>query len=367
MSVQIGFVVGALLSAATNLADRMPKKTEELHSMMVDFLTEAKTVTHSTRDEPDPAPTTHRISTQAEFDALEPRVFNGGDEILFERGGSFEGALSLKRSAVRPGSVIRIADFGSAEAPRPVIRADADGMGTIDIRDSGGWTIENLELVNQSDTRSERHGIFVTASDSGTHRNFVVRNCLIRDVTGVHDDFNNGGIVFRVVGTDVPTKFDGVLRMQDGFAGVQADPDDPRGVAKPIGRHAHLNVVVRGNRVSDVTRNAIIIGSADAPLAEYNIMGPNIATETTGNTLYNYATDSALIQYNEALPRTRIEVDSTPTTTAGTPRSATTTRTITILRSRSCASMAMAFTFTTTSASMIAMDFFITVSTTIMR
>jgi hypothetical protein len=80
----------------------------------------------------------------------------------------------------------------------------------------------------------------------------------------------------------------------------EADPDDPRGVANPIGRHAHLNVVVRGNRVSDVTRNAIIIGSADAPLAEYNVMGPNIATETTGNTLYNYATDSALIQYNEA-------------------------------------------------------------------
>jgi len=33
---------------------------------------------------------------------------------------------------------------------------------------------------------------------------------------------------------------------------------------------------------------------------EYNVMGPRIATETTGNTLYNYATDNALIQYNEA-------------------------------------------------------------------
>ena len=80
----------------------------------------------------------------------------------------------------------------------------------------------------------------------------------------------------------------------------EADPDDPRDVARPIGRHAHLNVVVRGNRVSDVTRNAIIVGSADAPLLEYNVMGPRIATETTGNTLYTYATDDALVQYNEA-------------------------------------------------------------------
>ena len=257
------------------------------------------------------AATSYSISTQADFDALKPVIFSGGDQILFERGRSFEGVLSLKRSHVRPDSAITVADFGPTEARRPVIRADADGMGTIDIRDSGGWVIENLELINQSTARSDRHGIYVTATDSGTHKNFVIRNCFVHDVTGVLDDFNNGGIVFRVRGTAVPTKFDGVLIENNeirNISGVgirtkstwEADPDDPRGVGNPIGRHAHLNVVVRGNRVSDVTRNAIVIASADAPLAEYNVMGPRIATETTGNTLYNYATDDALIQYNEA-------------------------------------------------------------------
>ena len=260
---------------------------------------------------PPAAASTYSISTQSDFDALKTLVFNGGDQILFERGRSFHGALSLKRSNLRPDQAITVADFGSSTEPRPVIEADAEGMGTIDIRDSGGWVIENLELTNQSAVRSERHGIFVAATDSGTHKNFVVRNCLVHDVTGVHDDFNNGGIVFRVMGESVPTKFDGVLIENNeirNISGVgfrtkstwEADPDDPRNVGNPIGRHAHLNVVVRGNRVSNVTRNAIIIGSADAPLAEYNVMGPNIATETTGNTLYNYATDSALIQYNEA-------------------------------------------------------------------
>jgi hypothetical protein len=254
---------------------------------------------------------TYRVSTQSDYDAVQQAVLNGGDQILFERGGSFEGALSLRRSDVRPDAAITVADFGSADLPRPVISADADGMGTIDIRDSGGWTIENLDLSNQAAVRSERHGIFVTATDSGTHKDFVIRNCFIHDVTGVHDYFNNGGIVFRVRGDATPTNFDGVLIENNeirNISGVgirtkstwEADPDDPRGVAKPIGRHAHLNVVVRGNRISDVTRNAIVIGSADAPLAEYNVMGPRIATETTGNTLYNYATDDALIQYNEA-------------------------------------------------------------------
>ena len=254
---------------------------------------------------------TYRVSTQSEFDDVRRRVFNGGDQVLFERGSAFEGALSLRRSHVRPDSVIRVADFGPAEAPRPVIRADAEGMGTIDIRDSGGWVVENLELINHSEARSQRHGVFVTAADSGTHRHFVIRNCLVRDVSGVHDYFNNGGIVFHVRGTAVPTRFDGVLIENNevrNISGVgirtkstwEADPDDPRDVANPIGRHAHLNVVVRGNRISNVTRNAIIVASADAPLIEYNVMGPNIATETTGNTLYTYATDSALVQYNEA-------------------------------------------------------------------
>lgn len=258
-----------------------------------------------------PEPVTYRVSTQADFDALEPLVFNGGDQVLFARGGGFEGALSLERSGLRPGATITVGAFGPDDAPRPVIRADAHGMGAIDIRDSGGWIVENLEVINQSETRSERHGIFVGASDSGTHRNFVVRNNLVHDVTGEFKNFNNGGIIFRVTGEKVPTRFDGVLiennRIHD-ISGVgirtkstwESSREEPRGLRLQLGRHAHLNVVVRGNRVSDVTRNAIIVASADAPLLEYNVMGPNIATETTGNTLYTYATDSALVQYNEA-------------------------------------------------------------------
>ncbi len=257
-------------------------------------------------------PHTYEVSSQADFDALKPLVFNGGDQILFERGKSFQGALSLKRSKLLPEQVITVGDFGSPEAPRPVITADAHGMGTIDIRDSGGWTIENLELSNQAAERSERMGIFVTATDSGTHKNFVVRNCYIRDVTGEFKNFNNGGIIFRVMGESVPTKFDGVLIENNeirNISGVgirtkstwESSPEEPRGLNRYlIGRHAHLGVVVRGNRISDITRNAIIVGSADGPLLEYNIMGPNIATETTGNTLYTYATDDALVQYNEA-------------------------------------------------------------------
>ena len=259
-----------------------------------------------------PGPATYKVSSQADFDALKALVFNGGDQILFKRGQSFQGNLSLKRSELRQEQVITVADFGTSSAPRPVIKADTEGMGTIDIRDSGGWVIENLELINQSEVRSERMGIFVTATDSGTHKNFVVRNCFVHDVTGEFKNFNNGGIIFRVTGESVPTKFDGVLIENNEIrriSGVgirtkstwESGPEDPRGLSRYVnGRHAHLNVVVRGNRISDITRNAIIVGSADGPLLEYNVMGPNIATETTGNTLYTYATDDAVVQFNEA-------------------------------------------------------------------
>ena len=258
---------------------------------------------------------THRISSQSDYDVAKLRVYNGGDEVLFERGQRFEGAFSLKRSVTRPDTVIRIADFGAADQPRPIIRADAESMGVIDIRDSGGWTIENLELINQSATRSERMGIHVTATDSGYHEDFVIRNCLVHDITGEPGNKDNGGIIFRIFGKTVPTKFDNIL-LEDNeihdISGVgirikspwEADPSDPRQGTNEIGRHAFQNVVVRGNRVSNITKNAIIVASADSPLVEYNVMGPNISTEVPGNSFFNFATDDALIQYNEALGNT---------------------------------------------------------------
>lgn len=256
---------------------------------------------------------TYEISTQSDFEALKQLVFNGGDEILLKRGSSFNGFLSLKRSNIRPDEAIRVADFGPANAPRPVIIADVDGMGSVDIRDSGRWVIENLELVNKSEVRSQRYGIYVTAMDSGTHSHFVIRNNFVHDVTGSNDTRDNGGIVFRVYGTATPTTFDDILIEGNevrniGGTGIrlksswEVDPDDPRDTeaGNPIGRHAMTNLIVRGNRVSNTSRNAIVISGADAPLAEYNVMGPKIATETTGNSFYIFASDDAIVQYNEA-------------------------------------------------------------------
>jgi len=259
--------------------------------------------------------TSYSIATQSDYDAAKSRIYDGGDEILFARGQRFEGAFSLRRSGVRPDVIIRIADFGLASEPRPIISADATGVGVIDIRDSGGWTIENLELINQSATRSERMGIHVTATDSGFHKDFVVRNCLVHDITGEPGNKDNGGIIFRVFGKSVPTKFDNILLENNevhDISGVgirikspwEADPSDPRQGTNEIGRHAFQNVVVRGNRVSNITKNAIIVASADSPLVEYNVMGPNISTEVPGNSFFNFATDDALVQYNEAFGNT---------------------------------------------------------------
>jgi len=256
-----------------------------------------------------------RIATQSDYENAKQKTFNGGDEILFARGQCFTGTFSLRRSDARPDSVIRIADFGPSDQPRPVIRTDIEGMGVIDIRDSGGWTIENLELINESATRSERMGIHVFAMDSGFHKDFVVRNCLVHDITGEPGNKDNGGIIFRVRGNTVPTKFDNILLENNevhDISGVgirikspwEADPSDTRQGTNEIGRHAFQNVIVRGNRVSNITKNAIIVASADSPLVEYNVMGPNISTEVPGNSFFNFATDNALVQYNEAFGNT---------------------------------------------------------------
>ena len=265
--------------------------------------------------EPEPAASDYFIRTQADFDALANRVFDGGDRILLQRGTEFAGSLSLKRSRIRATERITVTAFGDSATPRPVLRADAADVGVIDIRDSGGWTIESLELINDSPQRSKRHGIYVTAKDSGTHSGFTVRDCYVHDVSGEPGNKDNGGIIFRVWGDSVPTRFNNILVENNEIANIsgvglrikspwEADASDPRQGSSEIGRHAFQNVVVRGNRISNITKNALIVASSDGPLIEYNVMGPAISTEVTGNSLFIFATDSAVVRYNEAFGNT---------------------------------------------------------------
>lgn len=255
------------------------------------------------------------VSSQADFDALTGVTFNGGDRILLQRGEEFAGTLSLSRSSNRSAERIVVSAIGDESLPRPVIRANAPDAGIVDIRNSGGWTVENLELINESAQRSKRHGIYIMAEDSGTHTGFTVRNCYVHDVTGEPGDKNNGGIIFRVWGSTVPTRFNDILvedNVIENISGVgirikspwEADVSDSRQGSNEIGRFAFQNVVVRGNRISHITKNALIVASSDSPLIEYNVMGPAIATEVTGNSLFIFATDSALVRYNEAFGNT---------------------------------------------------------------
>ena len=263
----------------------------------------------------------YKLDTQEDYEKAKSRIFNGGDQILFKRGLSFKGAISLRRSDLNPDVVIKIGDFGDEQQARPVIYANAPKMGILDIRDSGGWIIENLELINNSENHRERHGVYISATDSGTHSNFIIRNNIIRDIAGEPGNKNNGGIIIRVWGRNKPTRFTDILiennQIRD-ISGVgirikspwEIDPTDPRHrKSNAIGRYAFQNVVVRKNQIKNTTKNALIVASSDRPLIEYNIIGPNISTEVTGNSLFVFATDDALVQYNEAFGNTGPAVD----------------------------------------------------------
>ena len=271
--------------------------------------------------QPLPSAKIYKLDTQADYEKAKSRIYNGGDQILFKRGLTFEGAISLRRSDAHPNVEIKISDFGNNQQNRPIIQADAPKMGTLDIRNSGGWIIENLELINSSENRSERHGILVSATDSGTHSGFTIRNNIIRNIAGEPDNKNNGGIIFRVWGKSNPTQFNDILiennQIKD-ISGVgirikspwEINPKDLRHIkSNAIGRYAFQNVVVRKNQIKNITKNAIIVASSDKPLIEYNTIGPNISTEVTGNSLFVFATDDALVQYNEAFGNVGPAVD----------------------------------------------------------
>lgn len=260
------------------------------------------------------------VSTQSEYDAIRQARFHAGDRILFLRGSTFSGAFEPGRDAFNgdPKGRITIGTYGSGE--RPIIQNGGVDKGSIFIRDSGGWIIENLDVRNAGSNPQSRHGIYVRAEDSGAHNYFRVRDCIVQNVDGLPDGTNNAGIIFRVWGDQVPTEFNDIIVERNIVRNVkgigirikstwEVGNYDLRGRQSKMERLPFDDVIVRDNVVHDVTRNAIYVASSDGAVVERNRAGPNIATGSTGNSILNFATDDISIRNNEAFGNTGLATD----------------------------------------------------------
>lgn len=233
-------------------------------------------------------------------------TFLPGDRLLFKAGEVWNGQLLLNDSGTS-GNPIILDMYGSGN--KPIINgggALTNNAATVLLDNVEYWEINNLELTNTNGTTTYQGDLWailgVLDIAGGMEANHIyIRNCYIHDVNGEVATKTTGGIYMTALGTD-PSRYND-LRIEnnviDNVGGLGIANQSSHASITSNTRYPSLNIVVRGNIVSNTGRNNVIIRASDGAIAEHNTL-INSSRHDTGHSIFCFNTDGILIQYNEA-------------------------------------------------------------------
>jgi hypothetical protein len=197
--------------------------------------------------------------------------FAPGDKILLKAGATFHGKLWPKGTGIQ-GRPITIDSYG--DGPPPAIHGDGEASATLLLENTNAWHIRNLELTNTGEQpEAFRYGISILIEDTGDAGDFVLRNLHVHGVNGTEESGLGEGaaISFSNRGTNVPTRFDGILIESctvgdSGRNGIVIDS----GSTDRARWLANLNVVIRENTIQNIRGDGIKLTGCDYAMVEYN-------------------------------------------------------------------------------------------------
>jgi acetyl esterase/lipase len=232
-------------------------------------------------------------------------VFHPGDRVLLHSGGSWTGTLHPQGSGAENAPIV-LDRYG--EGATPVVHGNGDEAALL-LDNQEYWDIRNLEFTNDAAAEGLRRGVLVRASNVGRALHHIHLSGLhVHNVKGkLGADIvskTTGGIAIEVRGTERPSRFDDVLiencKVEHvdntgiyNWSDFSPHPRDPRWEELRFTR-----VVVRGNTLSDIGKNAMGIRASLAPLIERNIVR-NSSARLHGNAIYVFGCKGALLQYND--------------------------------------------------------------------
>jgi len=243
-------------------------------------------------------------SPTAAWKSLSPvnaKVFAPGDSLLLITGCTWTGTLQPGGSGTN-GNTITINEYGTGAMPH------IEGGGATEAVLLSGqeyWDINNLEVSNQASASGTRRGVRVIATGVSNHIHLIGLN--VHNISGQlgadATSKNTGGIGFESSG-GAGASFDDILI--ENCTITDADDvaiylDADSGTAPRSGNWAQAkwnNVVIQGNQISNIGKNAIIVRSADTSIIQNNVIN-GAATRLHGNAIYTIGTLNATIQFNE--------------------------------------------------------------------
>lgn len=239
------------------------------------------------------------------LDAVESLDLRPGDQLLLRSGCRWQGTLSPKGSGSE-GHPIVIDRYG--EGPLPAI----DGNGAesaVSLNNQEFWVVRNLEITNDAAQPGLRRGVLVRAQNLGRAlRSIHLSGLDIHNVKGrLGADMVSkatGGIGFEIVAKEKPTRLDDILVENNRVhsvdnLGIYIDTDvSPHPRDPQWEQLRHTGVVVRGNTLEDIGKNAMCIRASLGPVIAHNVVR-RAAARMHGNAIYVFGCKDARMEYNE--------------------------------------------------------------------
>jgi hypothetical protein len=234
------------------------------------------------------------------LDRLNQVTFGPGDRILFKRGGDYAGAFQPKGSGAA-GSPIVVDAYG--EGALPHLHADGRSPSTVRLQNVEYWTLRNLEISNRGPQPAPRRtGVHLFHQDFGIAHGIVLQGLHIHDVNGVPVKQQGGGsaILVEAKGSTLPTRYQDLTIADNTIERSQRDGILFLAAGNRTGGLA-TGVIVRGNRMSEVPGDCILVRGCDGALIERNTVsrcGVLPRGEAAAG-IWPFDSDNTLIQYNE--------------------------------------------------------------------
>lgn len=255
------------------------------------------------------------------------QVFKPGDRILFKAGGVWTGELHPLGSGT-PKRPIRIGRYGEGE--RPLIQGGG-GLRAVYLYNQEFWEIGHLEITNEGHKVAEapRRGVEIMAENYNvkqksdlrrvsTLRNIRLHDLYIHDVNGQDkkDGYGSSAIHVWVSIGESPIKrittFDGIviennvienikrtgiMTMSEWSDRIQHDGNE---YAMVYPWNPLTNVVIRGNRLTNICGDGIVPHVTDGALVEHNVLkGYNRCSSGYNAGMWTYNGDNTVYQFNE--------------------------------------------------------------------
>jgi hypothetical protein len=229
--------------------------------------------------------------------------FHPGDRVLFKAGAIFVGQLAPRVSGTVSAPIV-FDRYG--DGPKPRIDAQGRLEDAVRLYNVQNIEVRNLEVTNRGPMPAVRRGVHIFLDNFGTATHITVAGLYIHNINGVNgtgdNAKDNGGIIFRTLGSRVPSRFDG-LTIERNIV-LTVDRSAIAAASYHFSR-AHwfpsLHVVIRDNYVDDVGGDGIVPWAADNALIEHNIArNCNRRAGSYNAGIWPWSTDNSLFQLNEA-------------------------------------------------------------------